>query len=105
MDFQDIVYAVSAERGIDPLEIVGPCRKKETAHARQEVAYIARVEKGMTVADIGLRIHRDHTTVLHSVNAVIGRMMKNDEYGLQIDAIVSRLTPSLPAFKSVRATK
>lgn len=63
-----IVAEVSAATGISANEIMGRKKWGQISAARQMVYYIA-LRNGLSLPAIGRVFGRDHTTVLHGINA------------------------------------
>ena len=62
-----IEKAVSEKHEIPVSDVVGKSRKRVNAHARQELYYLLRVDRGLSYLDIGRRYGVDHSTVMHGV--------------------------------------
>ena len=65
---EKIVVAVAEATGITPRAIYSTNRKAHIVRARQIVMYEAR-QHGLTLAQIGHALNRDHTTILHGIRA------------------------------------
>ncbi len=63
-----IVAEVSEATGISATDIMGTRKWAQISAARQMVYYIAH-RNGMSLPEIGRAFGRDHTTVLHGINA------------------------------------
>lgn len=63
---RDIVRAVAAEYGVSAVDILGPSRERVVSIPRQEAMRRA-YEDGLTLAEIGRALGRDHTTVMHGI--------------------------------------
>lgn len=105
--FAQILHSVSEARGVPVQAILSTRRCHQIAHARQEVAFLARNLTTMSLPSIGKRLDRDHTTILHSLRAVKARMSQ-DDYRNQIEAIEESLKPQFirhnaMAFSSTRS--
>lgn len=61
-----------AEVSLDDLRGAG--RTRRLAHARQAAMWLARQTTDASLPEIGRFFHRDHTTVIHAIRAVEGRM-------------------------------
>jgi chromosomal replication initiation ATPase DnaA len=77
---KNIVDAVAEETGIQARYIVGLSRRAQVSEARQLVYYLAN-QSGITSADIGRAMNRDHSTVLSGIKAEEKRRNK----GLTLD--------------------
>lgn len=65
---RQIVDAVAAQHGVGAREILGSDRTRYVVLARQEVMYHARLA-GLSLAQIGRAMGRDHTTVMAGIEA------------------------------------
>jgi chromosomal replication initiator protein len=79
-----IQEAVATASGIGRAELVSPSRVPRIAHARQLAMYLSRELTAAPVAAIARAFHRDHTTVLHAIRAVEGRLEPGSETLLTI---------------------
>ena len=68
--FQTILRVVARERGVALPVLLSPDRRARVCAARHEACWLARQLTDLSLAQIGRRLARDHTTVLHSVIAV-----------------------------------
>jgi chromosomal replication initiator protein len=66
--------AVCAVNGINRDELLSPRRSTRVAHARQLAMYLARELTPLSLTEIARGFDRDHTTVLHAVRSVSGRI-------------------------------
>jgi len=71
---RSIADRVARETGIAVADIVGPNRTLPAAHARQEVMRRAHRTGQFSMAQIGRELGRDHTTVIHGINAATQRI-------------------------------
>jgi chromosomal replication initiator protein len=62
------VYSVSRD------DLLSAKRSSRISHARQLAMYLAREETSISLAQIARAFNRDHTTVLHAIRAVAGRL-------------------------------
>lgn len=69
-----IIREVAAKYGRTVDELTGPLRWRSIAWARQEAMFRLRNETTLSYPDIGRRLNRDHTTILHGVRAHAKRM-------------------------------
>lgn len=63
-----IIRVVSSATGVSPIDLVSLRRDARTAKARQIVAWLARKLTVLSLPQIGARLGRDHTTILHAIN-------------------------------------
>jgi chromosomal replication initiator protein len=73
---QDAVCAIS---GITREELLSAQRSPRVAHARQLAMYLARELTRHSLAEIARGFDRDHSTVLHAIKAVTGRLEPGSE--------------------------
>jgi chromosomal replication initiator protein len=66
--------AVCAALGITRAELLSPSRTERVVRARQLGMYLARDLTSLSLAEIARAFDRDHTTVLHAIRAVEGRL-------------------------------
>jgi chromosomal replication initiator protein len=81
---QDAVCAVC---GLSREELLSSRRSTRVAHARQLAMYLAREVTPMSLAEIARGFDRDHTTVLHALRAVEGRLEPGSETSESIHRI------------------
>jgi chromosomal replication initiator protein len=83
--------AVCAVLGIERSELLSARRTPRVAQARQLAMYLARDLTSSSLAEIARAFDRDHTTVLHAVRAVEGRL----EPGSDTESHVNRVRLTL----------
>lgn len=66
-----IVARVAAGFGVSPAELLGPSRQRRVLLPRQVAMLLAR-ESGLSLPQVGRAFARDHTTVLHACQKVMG---------------------------------
>jgi chromosomal replication initiator protein len=71
---QLIGQAAAREFGVKPADIFSGIKVREVAHARQAAFYVAREITDASLPQIGRTFRRDHTTVIHGLQAVEARM-------------------------------
>lgn len=79
-DYQNIEAIVLNEFRLTKEELFIETRKFHIVSARQSLAYLAKKHTSMTLNEIGNKIKKDHTTVIHSVNRIQDLMDTNDPY-------------------------
>ena len=70
-----LVAAVAREHEVTPEQILGKGRSHHIVDARMECMYRMRVELLMSPPNIGDKLGRDHSTVLHGVRKVRTRLL------------------------------
>jgi len=83
----DIITHASALFGLDATVITGPRRTPRAVEARQAVAYVARRD-GWSLCEIGSVLHRDHTTIMYSIEAAELRAVGDIDYALRLAALL-----------------
>lgn len=67
---RQIVAAASTVFKVSEADILGETRKSSVVRARHAVMYLLRMDLGMSLPEIGERLNRDHTSVLHGYRKV-----------------------------------
>lgn len=81
---------VAEFRGIAPDDLTGPRRDRLIAWPRQEACWILRQRTGMSLPLIGQQMGgRDHTTIMHGLNAVAQRRRDDTLYRAQTDTLLA----------------
>ena len=65
--WKEILRETCAKYKIHPEEVLGKSREWPLIYCRREVYYRLRTELGMSLNQIGLKLNKDHTSVLHGV--------------------------------------
>lgn len=87
-----IKAVVAASYGISLLHMEGPSRNRKHAWPRQMAMYLARQLTDKSLPAIGGYFgHRDHTTVIHAIRAVEGRMARDARYRGDYEALLTAL--------------
>ncbi|MBQ9217435.1 MAG: chromosomal replication initiator protein DnaA [Muribaculaceae bacterium] len=89
--FDNIAETVADFYNIDTDLIFGKTRKREISDARQVVMYFAKTKTQLSSTNIGLRMARNHATVLHACKQVEQRMGIERKFRDEILAIEARL--------------
>lgn len=72
-----VLATVSRFTGISQAEIAGPHRNVDIAFARQAVMYWCARRTNRSYPEIGRFLNRDHTSVLHGVDAYVEKRAKS----------------------------
>lgn len=73
-----LLEAVAGYFGVKPTALKGPKRDRPVSRPRQVFMYLCRTELSLTFDDIGGALGgRDHTTVMHGVEAITGELSTN----------------------------
>ena len=87
-----IINTVAEYFDIEIDDIIGPCRKKNLAEPRQIIMYLMREEMKASYPTIGQEIGgRDHTTVIHAYNKIIGNLKTDDKLRQDINVLKQKL--------------
>jgi chromosomal replication initiator protein len=74
-----IQEAICSVRGVSRQDLLSAKRTSRISHARQLAMYLARQETSLSLAQIAREFNRDHTTVLHAIRTVSGRLAPESE--------------------------
>lgn len=89
----DVIRCVCAYYGVTQAQIKGESRKRPLAHARQVVMYMLRTELGIGLSEIAFIVRRkDHTTVIHAVDKIQSRQMKDPFFRKEMSSISESLS-------------
>ena len=66
--------AVCGVLGVSRAELLSPSRTERVVRARHLAMYLARELTSLSLAQIARAFDRDHTTVMHAVRAIEGRL-------------------------------
>jgi chromosomal replication initiator protein len=83
--------AVAAVLGVTREELLSPRRTPKVARARQLAMYLTRELTPLSLAQIAREFDRDHSTVLHAIRTVTGRL----EPGSETAAAIHRVRATL----------
>ncbi len=89
--FELIVETVCSYYDINSDVLYGKSRKREISDARQLVMYLAKEYTQMSSVNIGLKLSRDHATVLHSCKTVKERLSIDKKLQEDIETIKNEL--------------
>ncbi len=83
--------AVCAASGLSRSEILSPRRSARVSHARQLAMYLARELTPLSLAEIARGFDRDHSTVLHAIRSVSGRLEPGSETAATLHTVRATL--------------
>ena len=96
----DVIQQMVAEYyDITLEELLGKSRLQDIARPRQIAMYLAKMATTRSLPSIGSRFFRDHTTVIHAVKTVEGRMMENPKFQEEVIGLLSKLKSPQPITK------
>ena len=87
-----IIGKVSDFYDISPDEVIGKGKTKNVAAARQMSIYLIRKLTGLTLEQIGDVLHRDHSTVLHSIRKVEENLQSDPKLVDTVHDITANIT-------------
>lgn len=82
-----IIKAVAAEYGLVEANILSSRRDRLIARPRQVCYWIAKRVAGVSVAQIGRDMGKDHTTIMFGVKAIKGLMEIDTEFAERVNAL------------------
>lgn len=88
---ESIIHIISFQFGLTINDIKGKSRKKNIVYPRQLAMYIARQITTFTVSEIGNVFNRDHSTVLHSIDAIEERKLNNPHEESYINDLINTI--------------
>lgn len=74
----EIIEAVAAFYGLDPVEVLARDRTPKITQARMVIMYLSRSYTACSLPQIGDRLKRDHTTVLYAIQTIATRLKAGD---------------------------
>ena len=88
--------AVCAVNGLTKEELLSQRRSPKIARSRQLAMYMARELTGLSLAEIARGFDRDHTTVMHAIRSVKGRLEPGSETAETLHRVHVRLGTKPP---------
>ena len=85
----DTIVAAGAVFGVTREELLGSERTRLFVQARHVAMYLLRTDLGMSLPEIGERLNRDHTTVLHACRKVEEKLKREPTLWALVDKIRS----------------
>ena len=89
--FELIAEKVASFYNIDTADLYGKSRKREISDARQLLMYFAKNEAQLSSTNIGMRLSRNHATVLHACKQIEQRMSVEKKFQEEVMAIESAI--------------
>lgn len=87
LNIKPILRAIASYYGIFVSEIIGLSRTNKYVRPRHVACYFAIRHAGMSYPQVGRRIKRDHTTVLHAVRKISERMLVDFQLAHEISQL------------------
>ncbi|OEU58558.1 MAG: chromosomal replication initiator protein DnaA [Desulfobulbaceae bacterium S3730MH12] len=82
---------VSSQFNVSIGDMRSRSRKKVVTFPRQVAMYLARKYTDSSLADIGKVLHRDHSTVLHSIKVVTSKAVSDGSVSAQLDLLSNKV--------------
>lgn len=95
LTFEIIAETIASHYNMDTDLIYGKSRKREINDARQLVMYFAKKELNLSSTNIGLRLARNHATVLHACKQIEQRLSVEKNFQTELSEIESKLNLAL----------
>jgi chromosomal replication initiator protein len=90
-----IQEAICSVCGVSRDDLLSAKRSSRISHARQLAMYLTREETSISLAQIARAFNRDHTTVLHAIRTVAGRLEPGSETVVSLHRTRELLTVAL----------
>jgi len=91
LSFELIAERVCRFYNIDEQLLYGKSRKREISDARQLVMYLTKKTTQMSSTNIGLKLSRDHATVLHACKQIEQRLSIEKKFRHEVEMIENEL--------------
>ena len=91
LTFEMIAETVASFYNLDTDLLFGKSRKREISDARQVLMYFAKGKTQLSSTNIGLRLARNHATVLHACKQVEQRMGIERKFREEVETIEKML--------------
>lgn len=89
--FELIAEKVANYCNIDSALLYGKSRKREISDARQLLMYFAKKETQLSSTNIGLRLNRNHATVLHACKQIEQRLTVEKSFADDVQKILEEI--------------
>ncbi len=89
--FEKIAETVASHYNIDTELLYGKSRKREISDARQLVMYFAKKDTQLSSTNIGMRLQRNHATVLHACKQIEQRISVEKKFQEDVEKIENEL--------------
>lgn len=91
LSFELIAETVSRFYNIDEQLLYGKSRKREISDARQLVMYLTKKKTQLSSTNIGMKLSRDHATVLHACKQIEQRLSIEKKFRHEVEMIENEL--------------
>lgn len=69
--FQRVLDICCAVYGVSEEELLSPARTNRLVRVRQQIVRVLRERRGMSYLEMGRRLNRDHSTLIHAYNGAL----------------------------------
>jgi chromosomal replication initiation ATPase DnaA len=76
---EEIIYRTARKHRVSVADIKSASRKYLVVSARNEAAYEIRMQRGLSLPQIGALFHRDHSTIYHGINRHAARLAQQKQ--------------------------
>ncbi len=91
LTFEIIAETVANHYNIDSALLYGKSRKREISDARQLLMYFAKKETQLSSTNIGMRLSRNHATVLHACKQIEQRLTVEKKFQEEVAEIENKM--------------
>lgn len=91
-DPKNILYMLCDFFGLEEKDITGRCRVRKYVWPRHLYCYLCYKYSKCSLTEIGMVLRRDHTTIIHSKQAVKNLYETEDEIREQVDLLESKFS-------------
>jgi hypothetical protein len=92
----DIVAAVGAHYGVPKIDIKSERRDASVVHARHVCFWLAKDLTFLSYPQIGMAMHRDHTTIMHGVQVIEKKRQSDAVLQSDLFELIGRLDSMAP---------
>jgi hypothetical protein len=89
--FKSILTVVAQYFGLGIRDLIGPSRQWKHTHPRHLAIYLATIHTNLSASAIGLKLYRDHSTILHGKWKITDLVAKNSETAELVKELQRRL--------------
>jgi hypothetical protein len=91
VDFKSILTVVAQYFSLGVRDLMGPSRKPKYTHPRHLAIYLATIHTDLSASAIGLKLYRDHSTILHGKWKIADLVAKDSNTAQLIKELEGRL--------------
>jgi chromosomal replication initiator protein len=102
---EKLIEITAGAYGVSLELLRGRSRRRQVVRPRQVAMYLARQYTEAPLREIGLAFGRDHSSVSYAIEAMERRLVERPQLRYELEALVSRISPSRPADSGVGNTR